>query len=502
MGYLYLKRLNQNIIEKIEEMENFYDDDFERYLREQTDQFKMEPSKKAWHGIYNNFHPGKRWPSIATGLMVITLLSLTNTLNTRQPHVNTLGSFNNSDIYSEDNLTKSGENKNLNISNSDAAFDNEMIADLSSLGESNRTDKVTEHNVFNNITSSSVAVSENNNLNSLNQAGENSQNYLAITEKTTNTVSRKSGESFDKVGIINAVQKSPENELLSNENTAADNTLTPKVVTTILPFIKSQLSKALPTDHSNTLLLSKILKKHQFSSKWSVFVSPTINYRTIGRKTEIDNSSLFASTGVNAAIQVMNVKQKTLQHPTIGFEAGAKVDFAINQKIRFFTGLQLNYSGYNISANATHPKMSSFEVLENGVIKDMPYIVFYANDNLSSSVIHSYNLEAMVPLGLEYKVLDIDGVSLNLMSAFMPSIVLSERSYLLSADTHYYISNPDMHRSLNINGEAGAFVGFKSGKTKYEIGPEFRYQILSNFKKTLPYSEHLVNYGLRFTISR
>src|SRR5664279_2601811 len=63
--------------------------DFEQSLREHTDQFRMIPSKRVWHGIYNDLHPGKRWPSITMSLLLIFTLVVIGHLNTnnsrRQP---------------------------------------------------------------------------------------------------------------------------------------------------------------------------------------------------------------------------------------------------------------------------------------------------------------------------------------------------------------------------------------------------------------------------------
>src|SRR5437868_4410541 len=52
----------------------FYTNDFEELLKENADQFKMSPSKKVWHGIYNDIHPGTRWPSIAMSLLFVFTL--------------------------------------------------------------------------------------------------------------------------------------------------------------------------------------------------------------------------------------------------------------------------------------------------------------------------------------------------------------------------------------------------------------------------------------------
>ena len=57
-------------------------DDFERLLKDRSDEFKLYPTKRVWHSIYNNIHPGKKWPSIAMCITLISILMLVGYLNT------------------------------------------------------------------------------------------------------------------------------------------------------------------------------------------------------------------------------------------------------------------------------------------------------------------------------------------------------------------------------------------------------------------------------------
>ncbi|HMI79025.1 MAG TPA: hypothetical protein VK484_09525, partial [Ferruginibacter sp.] len=59
-----------------------YTDDFEQLLKEKTDQFRMYPSKRVWHSIYNDLHPGRKWPSVAMSMLMIIVLMLIGYLNT------------------------------------------------------------------------------------------------------------------------------------------------------------------------------------------------------------------------------------------------------------------------------------------------------------------------------------------------------------------------------------------------------------------------------------
>jgi hypothetical protein len=51
--------------------DNNYRTDFEHFLRESIEDFKMIPSKKIWYSIYNNMHPDRRWPSITVCFFIL-----------------------------------------------------------------------------------------------------------------------------------------------------------------------------------------------------------------------------------------------------------------------------------------------------------------------------------------------------------------------------------------------------------------------------------------------
>jgi|GEM_PF-523107 len=61
---------------------NFYTDDLERLLKEKSDEFRMYPSKRVWHSLYNDLHPSRRWPSVTISMVLVLVLMLTGYLNT------------------------------------------------------------------------------------------------------------------------------------------------------------------------------------------------------------------------------------------------------------------------------------------------------------------------------------------------------------------------------------------------------------------------------------
>ncbi|MEP7319155.1 MAG: hypothetical protein ABI921_10445, partial [Panacibacter sp.] len=46
-------------------MENrFYDNEFEKYLKEEADDYRMYPSDRVWRNIQQEIHGYRRWPAL------------------------------------------------------------------------------------------------------------------------------------------------------------------------------------------------------------------------------------------------------------------------------------------------------------------------------------------------------------------------------------------------------------------------------------------------------
>src|SRR5258705_1869192 len=53
-------------------MERHYNNDFERFLKQNADQYRLYPSTKPWKGIYSHFHGKRRWFGLGAILLLLT----------------------------------------------------------------------------------------------------------------------------------------------------------------------------------------------------------------------------------------------------------------------------------------------------------------------------------------------------------------------------------------------------------------------------------------------
>ena len=50
---------------------NFYDNDFEEFLKKKSDQYKMYPSERVWNNIYSSLHNRRRWMALGFTLLFL-----------------------------------------------------------------------------------------------------------------------------------------------------------------------------------------------------------------------------------------------------------------------------------------------------------------------------------------------------------------------------------------------------------------------------------------------
>src|SRR5258705_7546808 len=50
---------------------NIYDNDFEEFLKQKSDQYKMYPSDRVWNNVYSSLHGRRKWWTLGFTLFFI-----------------------------------------------------------------------------------------------------------------------------------------------------------------------------------------------------------------------------------------------------------------------------------------------------------------------------------------------------------------------------------------------------------------------------------------------
>ena len=500
----------------------FYTDDFERLLKEKSDEFRIYPTKRVWHSIYNNLHPGKKWPSVAMSMLLILALLLIGYLN----------SGDNASILA--NISDSPQNNQKDLSG--------IIKTNSGLeSKSNPIQPVVEtllspaQPVFsnNNTLSSGDLIANDNPIDKNNLTGgsfntNNPQgNKLNINNKENLFESLdyyiKSNRIFADIALANKKKNlNPENSNsneLNKEGRFENNPVISELPDTklmVYKIITNQEKKPVTTILNNPSSSSAInniksnsteekawiedyaLHNKAGRNKWKeraameIYASPSIGFRKL-------NSNI---SEVNAATTNTVQANKTInQKPSIGLEAGLGLSYSLTKNIVLKGGLQLNYTNYGVHADQTnHPILTTLLMNDpntGNTFMSARTSTFSNTTGLQPVTLHNKTYQFSLPVGFALKLAGNSNISWYVGASIQPTFVIGGTANLISSDYKNYISDPTLLRKWNMNSGFETYINYKLGGYKLQVGPQFRYQMMSTYNKKYTFNENLYNTGIK-----
>jgi hypothetical protein len=89
----------------------------------------------------------------------------------------------------------------------------------------------------------------------------------------------------------------------------------------------------------------------------------------------------------------------------------------------------------------------------------------------------------------------------GIAGTIQPTYVVRDRAYLISTDYKNYAKVPWLVRRVNMSTGFEAYVNYGKGKTRWQVGPQVRYQLLSSFHNKYPVKEYLFDFGLKLGVT-
>ena len=481
---------------------NFYQDNFEQLLKETTDNFRMYPSKRVWHSIYNDLHPSRKWPSLAIWLLLISSVVFVGLSNRNQARFN----------------------KPAGSPVASLTAEKPQATPLAAIGNSTLVKPITSkktvdkqgilHNFSNETTLIDTRLNPLNN--SAAEQDPESANVLAfyknsLTGKSTSAGNDDSGnlaDAFAKSSITIGSRKATGLNDGSNEPGEQDKDLLASKAAK-----KDDAKKDFLKINSNTQDKEWIedfaFHNKPAASKWKskisyeLYTTPSVGYRTMKQNTPyrpVVSSSLIANSNAN-----QDFEDAVSQVAAINMELGGNVLYSISNKLNLKIGLQLNYTNYNINAyELKHPTMTTLMLndLNTGLPELSPRSTTLANtEGVYSKKLNNNTYQISLPLGADIKLAGNDNLKWFAGATIQPTYIVDGNAYYISSDLKNYVSDNSLMRKWNLNAGVETFISYK---TKSGIilnaGPQFRYQFLSTYSKKYTYDEKLYNLGLKIGI--
>ena len=532
-------------------MENNPDmESFERFIKQQSDDFRMYPTKRVWYSLYNNLHPGRKWPSISMCIVLLTTLFLIGFLNTNNNH-NLIATQNNDSQVSNSKLsgrklsTLQNDIAVSNSQNKETAAEQSVVVNIPATNFSNQPgvnltssvspDNLNEHTASlkntkavnsSFIIQSKISSSANENL--IAKTGEikidetvavNSNENIGTTltpsfgdeiqsEKTQ--YADQNSTNYTNEIKTSALKKLPDN-LIQTASFSVGETNVP-ITTELLSSAAAAGNEMVASQEVVTSIVDKSWienyalynkpapKKWKGKLAWQAYFTPSVSYRKLFNNAAGKNIGNL-SGAINTSSDVSLSKEVT-QSASIGLEAGVALQYPIFKGVKIKAGLQLNYTRYNIGAfENSHPTITSLEMLSK--FDGKPYELYkttaYSNNSgLIPVTLHSQTLQLSLPVGADIKLAGNDLFEWYAGASIQPTIVFAASSYLISTDRRNYVKDNSMLNHFNMNAGFETYISFKSaGGLVWQVGPQFRKQLYSSSSRLYTVEERIVGYGLK-----
>jgi hypothetical protein len=422
---------------------NFKNENFEDFLKQNADHMRMRPKEEVWKNISKSINSRKRRYTI--GLISFFLL------------VSLLGY-----IAIETSNTNSRPTTGVD----------KKAANTSSL--QTITNPATSNSANSNFISSII--------NSKPWADKNRHTGLHLYRHFTTLQPHQNivPEMFAFEGSIidsdiEAEQKTPTPSVQPSENKPALLT-----IESLLNSYKARTSKKL---------------SFQFT------FTPTISYRKLS-----ENKSYLRSAGANLPPNYPalynDVNSQVTHKPDMGFELGYTAKYALTKRLNLRAGLQLNVNRYAIKTFKSSTEVATIRLNNSSRPDSLTTITNYNNYNgYQSNWLQNFYVQFSAPVGVEYIVKKSNNVNFGIATTLQPNYVVGDRAYIISSDYKNYSLVPSLTRKWNVATSFETFVGYSTGKLKWQVGPQVRYQLLSSFVDEYPVKENLFDFGLKVGIS-
>ena len=420
-------------------------ENFEDFIKQNADGLRLTPSVKAWKGIEKKLKRGNRWTTIIASAFLLTA-SLFGYLTTEH----TKGMFKIKAVTPTDN---------------------------------------TENNHTETTLAKVISISKN----------KTASNKQPINQ----SVNKEAGTLLSFIGSQNS-----DNDVIDDfvgAPTSTGSLNNPILNTVSLPQDKlPEATINLLLKPSNSIHIENvdkavkaIVKKKK--TEIELFFTPTVSYRKLS-----ENKSYLRSMPTNgfSFASYYDVKNVVTHRPNIGLEFGFSAKYRIARALQLRGGVQFNVNGYEIKAFDNVPELVTISLNNRSNVQSVNTISNYRNFNGGQSdwIKNSY-FQISAPIGLELKLKGSDKVKFGVASTVQPTYMLSENAYLISTDYKNYSKVPTLMRRWNVNTSVETFVGYSTGKLKWQVGPQIRYQLLSSSVAKYPVKENLIDVGLKVGVS-
>ncbi|HEY6062170.1 MAG TPA: hypothetical protein VIV35_01100 [Chitinophagaceae bacterium] len=474
-------------------MENKFDNrDFEQFVKQNADQYRMFPSEKVWKNIHYALHARRRWYGL--GLTVLLLTAGIVTWVMLNPSVRNDGSLS----YKPAAVSQTAPTKPKNTTT--------PILIAAAIPADNKTRLNT---TTNDLQKNSFVSGPENNLTGFNEYEKTPVTPVLtiMNEPVEISTSPVQIELPAKPAVVynkqTIAEKPASNKILAPVNNSSPLISENKNADVALPDKNPAAEKG----EIYPLTIESVVNsyKHERNRKklsWEAFISPTISYRRLTENKAFINSTQANNNIYNYYTSVANINSIVRHKPDMGIQLGLNAGYPISKSLKIIGGLQFNVSKYDIRVSYSTGDVATIALNTGGGANSVSTISNYRNNSNGSKAdwLRNFYFSASVPVGVELKLSGNNKTQLGVIGTIQPTYILSDRAYLLSTDYKNYAEVPSLTRRWNMSTGFEFYAGVSTGKINWRVGPQVRYQLKSSYLAKYPFKEHLFDFGLKLGI--
>lgn len=472
--------------------DNFNNSDFEQFVKQNADQYRMFPSEKVWKNIHYALHTRRRWYGL--GLTVLLLTAGIVTWVMLSPSVRSNGALSyNAAGVSQNKPTEQKNTKTPILITADKPADDKthFITTADNLNKnlfiSGTENNVTDNNDYEKNTVSPV-------LPNINEPDVSSSSSVQI-ELPAKPAFIYNKQTIPEKPVSNEIVNKVKNiSPLISENKNAD-----KNVPEINPV--AEKGDIYP------LSIESVVNsyKHQRTGKklsWEAYITPTISYRKLSENKAFINSAQATNNTTNYYTSVADINSLVTHKPDMGIQLGFNAGYPLTKSLKIVAGLQFNVSKYDIRVSYSTGDVATIALNTGGGANSVSTISNYRNTSNGTKAdwLRNFYFSASVPVGVELKLSGNNKAQLGVIGTVQPTYILSDRAYLLTTDYKNYAEVPSLTRKWNMSTSFEIYAGVSTGKINWRVGPQVRYQLKSSYVAKYPFKEHLFDFGLKLGV--
>ena len=488
-----------------------YDNEFEEFLKEQSSQHRMYPSDHVWRNINKEIHGYSKWPAltviaifIIASLVVGTILTnphgqLIKDQLAKQPVVADEPRMLATTELQADNIKKPVLVNNLSIEK----ITQQTIDIAKETVQKNNNTAVLD------ISTAQAQTAVSNSISLLAMNFENNvsnDNKVAVKENAIATPAPKQDyitSALASYNIMKEMQKS-KNEFSNIHFKNNYQFFTGAKSSTVEELYVSRFnfeSQPLPRDNTIGSRISRIGNKST-RYDFQVYITPSVSYRRLVDNAEGQLSKSYISALPYEANYIVDVNQVVNHRASTGLEVGFNLGYNLNKKLVVRSGFQFNMQQYKIDAF-----VHSFEPATIALTQGNQNVLFntvstFRNAQGSEPIeLTNRYYQVSMPIGIDWR--PINGkFSWGIALAVQPTYTFDKEPFIITSNYKNYADGSQLMRNWNINTNFETYVGYTTGKYRWQLGPQFRYQLMPTMANNYPIKEYLLDYGIKLGLVR